>query len=166
MSTNSWYFAFGSNMDKQRIKNRLKDIPILDELIVEAPNYILTFDKIKNLEDKSGYANIRPKESSVIYGVGYLQPKEGFDILDKYEGYPYHYTREKVMTNAISKNNQDQKFEMIAYIGNEDNCSTTCRLKPTRDYLNHLLQRKSDQPEHYQSMLEKIQVCDSVESKL
>ena len=72
MSTNSWYFAFGSNMDKQRIKNRLKDIPILDELIVEAPNYILTFDKIKNLEDKSGYANIRPKESSVIYGVGYL----------------------------------------------------------------------------------------------
>ena len=81
------YFAYGSNMLTERIKDRAKDANPLGIAYVTARR--LTFHKIGTRKDGSTNGKcdicIDPDPKSIVYGVLFEIPKPQFDKLDTYE---------------------------------------------------------------------------------
>ena len=95
--------------------------------------YRLVFNKRSTRNPREGYANIVKDESSVVEGILYEIAEEDIERLDRYEGYPYHYYREKVRVRLPN----GDTVEATVYIARQE--MTAEGLKPTREYLNHLL---------------------------
>jgi gamma-glutamylcyclotransferase (GGCT)/AIG2-like uncharacterized protein YtfP len=51
--------------------------------------------------DLRGYATIRPKKGSEVFGVLYEIDKEGLDALDDFDGYPQVFERPEVFTKLV-----------------------------------------------------------------
>jgi gamma-glutamylcyclotransferase (GGCT)/AIG2-like uncharacterized protein YtfP len=88
-------------------------------------------DTIRNL--KEGYANIVRDENGIVEGVLYEITDSDLKVLDRYEGYPSHYERIKVVVGMDS----GEKVEAVTYIAKPDKVKDG--LKPSREYLSHLL---------------------------
>ena len=83
------YFAFGSNMDPDRIKLRLEKFPHLTKLIPQArrvrlPDYRFAFNKYST-DDHTGKANIEKDGKSEVWGVLFRINKEALEILKNIE---------------------------------------------------------------------------------
>ena len=70
--------------------------------------------------------------------------------LDKFEGAPVHYQKE-----IITVNTEDGPVNAIVYIANPNMIREN--LKPSQEYLNHLLGGKDLLTESYYSVLSKIE---------
>jgi len=75
MDDDVWYFAYGSNLDPYQKENRTG--PIREAKRARLPNYRFAFNKIKNIEEKTGYANVMPDDGQK-FGVLYS------DVLKKH----------------------------------------------------------------------------------
>ena len=81
------YFAYGSNINLEQMAHRCSDAQIVGPVTLE--NYELQFRG-------SGFATVAPKEGSVVHGLLWKLTPESEQALDRYEGYPRHYTKEQV----------------------------------------------------------------------
>lgn len=145
------YFAYGSNMNPQRMKDRR--IRFTSRIPASLPGYSLRFNKVASRNSQEGFANIVPAVNDVVEGVLYDIYDADLQKLDEYEGYPEHYDRQKltVLTAAGEE-------EAIAYIACPDKIREG--LKPTRKYLAHLLAAKDMLSEDYYL---RLLCCDTLD---
>ena len=95
------YFAYGSNLNKQQMKRRCPHAQHLGKAVLK--DWQLTFQK----SSTGFYCNIVPCEGAKTpIGLWYI-PDSELAILDRYEGYPTCYGREKVkayeMTGKVGR---------------------------------------------------------------
>ncbi len=81
------YFAYGSNINLEQMEHRCPDAQVVGPVTLE--NYELQFRG-------HGFATVAPKEGSVVHGLLWKLTPESERALDRYEGYPRHYTKEQV----------------------------------------------------------------------
>jgi len=95
----SWYFAFGSNLDRNGMHSRVGDWP--EDRPATLPDFRRTF---------SGAADIRPSAGSIVFGAIYLLNESQMQKLDRYEGAPRVYRR--INVTVVSEN---QTLSAVAY---------------------------------------------------
>lgn len=139
------YFAYGSNMDEERMKSRriafTKRVPAI------LYGYKLTFNKMTDVKG-FGYATIeKGKSKDFVEGILYTVNKLGIMTLDRFEGYPYHYNRIdiKVCSDGI-------ECHAITYIATPEVLGK--KLIPFPEYLDHLLAGKEFLSDEYFNFLE------------
>jgi len=81
------YFAYGSNIDLEQMARRCPAAQVVGPVTLE--NYELAFRG-------SGVATIVPKKGGVVHGLLWSITPLCEQALDRYEGYPRHYTKEAV----------------------------------------------------------------------
>jgi gamma-glutamylcyclotransferase (GGCT)/AIG2-like uncharacterized protein YtfP len=126
-----YYFAFGSNMNIQRMRDR--GVPFLARCSGLLPGYRLTFDKVATAPQGAGYATIQPDPASAVEGVLYQVLWMSIRLLDRYEGVPIHY--ERVVRNVRHPNGSP--VPALVYIAHPDRVQAG--LRPPMAYLRHLL---------------------------
>lgn len=89
MAEQVFYFAFGSNMLRQRLARRCPSARALRPAILE--NHAFTFSKIGR--DGSGKATVVEQDASLVYGVLYTLDAREIDVLDTFEGRGKGYDR-------------------------------------------------------------------------
>jgi gamma-glutamylcyclotransferase len=146
------YFAYGSNMDSERMSERTIRFSQRTHAILKG--YRLDFNKVASRNPQEGYANVVKFENGIVEGVLYEIPDSDLSKLDTHEGYPDHYDRIKV--NVTLDDWQD--VEAVAYIAQPNKVRDG--LKPSRDYLNHLFAAKDLLSESYRRKLEAWQPLD------
>jgi len=146
------YFAYGSNMDPNRMKERGINFSKREHAILEG--WKLEFNKVSFKNPKEGYANIVMNENSVVEGVLYEIPDSDLKTLDRYEGYPSHYGRIKIIVIM----NNGEKVEAVTYVAKPDKVKDG--LKPSREYLSHLLKGCDLLSEEYCNKLRRLERLD------
>lgn len=85
------YFAYGSNLNRERIKERCESAQALGY------GYLDGFELVFQANNRGRIvANIQEKEHGVVHGVVYHITESDRRKLDGYEGHPYVYKREEV----------------------------------------------------------------------
>ena len=78
-------------------------------------NVIRTTGTLQNYELQfrgSGFATVSPKKGSVVHGLLWKLTPKSEQALDRYEGYPRHYTKEQVSVRTTD----DAAVSVMAYI--------------------------------------------------
>jgi len=146
-----WYFAYGSNMNFDRMRER-----ILREPIAKAGwlvGYCLLFNKVASKKSGVGYANIKENKDENVYGVLYDVTQDEIAKLDGFEGVPRHYEKKEMEIKSGNGN-----VTAVVYIANKEQVKDG--LLPERAYLNHLLKGKEYLPMEYYKKLEKQLTID------
>jgi gamma-glutamylcyclotransferase len=146
------YFAYGSNMDSERMKAR--SVSFFQRTHAILKGYRLEFNKVASRNSQEGYANVVKFENGIVEGVLYEIPDSDLPKLDAHEGYPEHYDRIKVKVTL----NDGQEVEAVAYVAQPNKVRDG--LKPSMDYLNHLLAARDLLSESYRRKLEAWQPLD------
>ena len=153
------YLAYGSNINSERMRDR--EIGFLTREHAVLGGWRLKFNKVAFRNPKEGYANIVKDEEGIVEGVLYeiresdLSNRESdLSKLDGYEGHPKHYKRTKVKV----KLDNGREVEAITYIAQKDKIREG--LKPTREYLNHLLKGCDILSEEYCEKLKRWETLD------
>jgi len=120
------YFAYGSNISIERLKNRVEfaNKPVKEGLKYTLKNYSLVFNVGYGY---NSFANVIPMNNSYVEGILYDLDEDQFRILDKYEGF-YHRKYFKI----------DEETLGCIYIARSENIGNK-RIKPNIDYLNIIL---------------------------
>ncbi len=143
------YVAYGSNMNPARMKDR--GVMFYSRELLVLPGYSLKFHKIAHHGPNTGAANIVPDENCVVEGILYKITWAGIRNLDKHEGYPTEYDRVLLKVQGIEK-------EILTYIAHPHRTSEG--LKPSRDYLNHLLAAEDILSQDYHDYLRASKTAD------
>jgi gamma-glutamylcyclotransferase len=140
------YFAYGSNMSVTRMIKR--GVTPLSRTQGILNNYVLKFNKKSSKGDWS-FANIEESEGDAVEGIIFEIRESHLEKLDKFEGAPVHYRREKINVSSCGN-----KIECITYIAQKDYIVEG--LKPTDDYMKFLIEGSSLLSPDYQKMLTSI----------
>lgn len=146
------YFAYGSNMDAERMRKR--GVNFSQRIHAILKGYSLRFNKMTSRNLKEGYANIIPDKKGIVEGVLYNISDSDLSKLDEYEGYPNHYDRIKVKVQL----DDGEEVETVTYIAQSNKVREG--LKPSRAYLNYLLAAKDILSESYYRILESWETMD------
>ncbi|MER3429409.1 MAG: gamma-glutamylcyclotransferase, partial [Pyrinomonas sp.] len=153
MSRYVWYFAYGSNMDSTRMKDRI------DGWEARVPGVLrgwkLVFNKVASKNPQEGFANIVPAEGDVVEGCLYLVSAEALDTLDVCEAAPDHYERREV---AVERRDTGEVVTATAYVAQPDKVKEG--LQPARRYLDHLLAGGDCLSEEYVRRLRATETLD------
>jgi gamma-glutamylcyclotransferase len=130
------YFAYGSNMNEAHLSARLARFgeTLLDRRPGILHGYRLTFNKVSSQHDHIGFANIEPADGSDVEGTLNAMHPHALDALDSIELVPHHYRRASVLVRDAATGRLTPAF---TYVANPE--MVRPNLKPTRDYLAHLL---------------------------
>ena len=101
------YFAYGSNIDLEQMARRCPAAQVVGPITLE--NYELAFRG-------SGFATIVPKKGSVVHGLLWSITPFCEQALDRYEGYPRHYTKEPVTVRGAD----GREASVMAYVMAEE----------------------------------------------
>ena len=145
------HFAYGSNLSTARLEKRIG--PVRQRGIAKLEGHEIRFDK--KSDDLSGKTNIRASEGSVVWGVLYeLTPAQ----LEKLAKIEKGYAEQEVSVHVGDTHSRARTF--VAK-------KSTPGLRPTRDYLNHLIvgAREHQLPAEYIRMLESVEVADDASKK-
>ena len=140
------YFAYGSNMDEARMKER--QCLFSDAQAASLLDWKLVFDKQSQKMPEVGFGNVEPDKGSLVEGILYTLNDTMITVLDKYEGHPKHYTRQRIKVTCKGK-----EVEADIYIANKNWVKEG--LKPSKDYLDHFLAGKEFLSESYYENLKK-----------
>lgn len=140
-----YYFAYGSNMNFERLKNRDCSASRLGRAFLNG--YELIFNKIAHNKPGISYANIQENENLIVEGV--LYTLDSLDLLDKFEGYPKQYFRKEIEIDFENK-----KINAWTYIAVKDRICNNCL--PEREYMKHILQGEPFLSKSYFKMLTNI----------
>ena len=119
------YFAYGSNLDLEQMAQRCPDAETVGPVRLE--NYELRFRG-------NGFATVTPKKGSVVYGLVWKITPNCEQSLDRYEGYPRHYTKETVTV----KDAAGTEIPVMVYIMAEPYCRQPALPSP---YYYRVIQR-------------------------
>lgn len=103
------YFAYGSNINLEQMEHRCPDALLVGPVTLE--NYELQFRG-------HGFATVAPRESSVVHGLLWKLTPSCEQSLDRYEGYPRHYTKETMTV----KDAAGTELPVMVYIMAEPYC--------------------------------------------
>ena len=133
------YFAYGSNMNPQRVAAR--KLPTLgDPKSAVLHNYKLLFNKISRYRVGAASANIVPSFGSSVYGVVYqLRDERAIRSMDPFENSPEDYAREPVFVHLSSDDFNSESMTIAAWTYIAKPHAMDDRLRPTREYVEHLL---------------------------
>ncbi|MDP3445487.1 MAG: gamma-glutamylcyclotransferase family protein [Ignavibacteria bacterium] len=145
------YFAYGSNMDKDRMKER--KINFTSRQFAKLVGYKLVFNK-KAKDGEFAYANIIASESDFVEGALYEFPESQIILLDQKEGYPFHYDK----TTVKLTDNSGNQIEAITYVAQAKKIRHG--LLPQKKYLNHLLAGQDILSKEYFDQLTQTKTCD------
>jgi len=149
-----YYFAYGSNMDKQRMQVE-RNIAFSRRCSAHLYGYHLEFNKVANDNPQEGKANIVPDDGGLVEGALYDIDATSLPTLDKCEGYHEHYLKIPVKVRLPS---DGKEVCAITYIANPDKIGD--ELKPRRCYLDHLLAGRDILSEGYLEWLEGTETLD------
>jgi gamma-glutamylcyclotransferase (GGCT)/AIG2-like uncharacterized protein YtfP len=130
------YFAYGSNCDPTVMTK--KGVAYASSQPATLSDYRLLFNKKamrESLPPGIGYANINQTPHGIVEGVLYDIHDEHLGRLDKSERYPHHYTRIEVVVRT-----RGGPVACTSYQARPDKLADG--LRPSRDYLNHILAAK------------------------
>lgn len=142
----NWYFAYGSNMNAARLfEERLKPQGVArgERIAGRLDGWRLAFNKRARLPPGAGAGNIVPAAGESVHGTLNLLPPRGFEILDRHEGVAGgHYERRIVPVVRADTGATIEAVTYVALLVGEE-------LRPTRDYLGHLLAGRDLLPADY-----------------
>lgn len=147
------YFAYGSNMDEMRMMKE-RGVPFAARFPAKLSGYALIFSKTSDNNPKEGFANIAAEEGGYVEGIAYEITEKGFNILDGFEKFPEHYR--KINVSVILESGES--VEATAYIANENR--TASGLKPSKDYLNYLMNASDCLSDFYLKRLQSVETLD------
>ena len=145
------YFAYGSNMDGRRMKRRMQkiDLPFSEREHAGLRGYGLKFNKVTTNNPREGKANIEPNSNGAVEGVLY-------DVLDlsKFDEFEPGYYRDYLTVEL----DDGTKVSAATYVADPDKVREG--LKPTKEYMSHLLAARSILSESYVKKLESFETLD------
>lgn len=154
LSQKRYYYAFGSNMNDTRMTKR--GVNFTRKVRGTLDGFRLSFNKKSGMTG-IGYANIEPGNGEVE-GVLYEITEAGLRNLDKYEGVNAgHYRRDTVKVRTPD----GELVEAAVYVAEAG--MTQEGLKPTREYLDHLLAGKEELSPEYYAQLAKVKAAPNPE---
>jgi cation transport regulator ChaC len=131
VSAAHYYFAYGSNMNMARVAARGLDTVSAVGAIL--PGVRLAFNKSSPAHAGEGHANICFDRDASVEGVLYrLATVTEIDKMDRYETTPFSYSRDLVTVRC-----GDAICWAWTYFANPAVIAEG--LRPSREYLNHLL---------------------------
>ena len=145
-----FYFAYGSNMNSQRVKRRGLDFTSVFAGTLKG--YYLSFNKRSVVHLGAASANIMKQSqdshrNDFVEGVLYhLADECQIELMDPYEGYPLRYDR--IMVDVQT---QEGVKSVWTYTANKAYLQEG--LKPNTWYLEHLLAGKSYLSDEYYQRL-------------
>jgi len=153
----NWYFAYGSNMNRARLVDdrlTLKGVALGRRIGGRLDGWRLAFDKIARAPKGAGAGNIVLAPGEAVHGTLNEMPEAGFDVLDVWEGVAAgHYERRTV---RVVRADTGETIEAITYVA----LKVGEGLKPTRDYLGHLLAGRDLLPTAYWEKLRATPTLD------
>lgn len=157
-STTSWYFAYGSNLNVDRLyEKRLKPRGCWmgRRLAARLDNWELAFNIPSPAWAGAGVGNMAQRDSATVWGTVNEMDDSGLETLDIYEQVKegmYKRISVSVFCPAL-----DATVEAVAYVGV---CKLDDSLVPSRDYLFHFLAGRDVLPAEYVKKLEALKVLD------
>jgi len=146
-----YYFAYGSNMNPQRMRER--GVTFCSREPARLPGQRLAFNKRGlTLPRGAGYANVVPDRHGVVEGALYRMDRSQLAALDECEGWPRHYRREEMEVERAD----GSRVTAIVYVAQPG--WTRPGLRPTREYLDHLLAGRDVLSPAYQRWLAAVPV--------
>lgn len=152
-----WYFAYGSNMNPARLADqRLKEraVQMGPRIGGRLDGWRLAFNKVARVPDGAAAANIVEAPGEVVHGTLNQMPEAGLAVLDLWEGVAGgHYARRTV---PVARADTGETVEAVTYIA----LKVGEGLRPTREYLGHLLAGKDLLPAAYWEKLKETPTLD------
>ena len=153
----NWYFAYGSNMNPARlIDDRLKPegVAVIQRIGGRLDGWRLAFNKVARSPKGSGAGNIVVAPGETVHGTLNTIPRAGFDVLDVWEGVAGgHYERRTV---PVVRADTGETIMALTYVA----LRVSEGLRPTRDYLGHLLAGSDLLPADYWERLRATPTLD------
>jgi hypothetical protein len=141
-----WYFAYGSNMNVARlVGDRLepRGVTVRERVCGRLDGWRLTFNKTVRKPLGSGAGNIVVAPGQSVFGTLNAMAPAGLTVLDEWEGVAGgHYAR---MNAAVVRTDDGTTVEAVTYVA----LKTGDGLRPTREYLGHLLAGRDLLPADY-----------------
>jgi len=148
MSSAGYYFAYGSNMNPERV--RVRGMAIRSYMAGTLNDYRLAFNKRSTIVPGAASANVMASPGSVVEGVIYqLEDHTTIETMDPFEGYPVRYGR-----HIVPIITREGVLESWVYTARADHIQEG--LRPARWYLDHLLAGKDMLSEAYFKSLESV----------
>lgn len=141
-----YYFAFGSNMNIERLETarlRPEGLRVHEVVGGRLDDYRVCFDKTASSLILGGVTNIQPSPGECVYGTLNQVNQAALDILDRYEAVADNlYQRIKVRCQR----SDGQWVDAVAYQAQPPFDSDA---RPCREYLGHLLAGQAYLPAEY-----------------
>ena len=102
----NYYLAYGSNLNMEQMEWRCPGAVVIGETFVEG--YEMTF---RSHSARGGVANIEPKKGSKVRALVWEITPEDEKALDRYEGFPWLYTKESMKVKV-----EGQELQTMVYI--------------------------------------------------
>lgn len=153
-----WYFAYGSNMDEEQMRARVEGWS--ERVAARLAGWKLAFNKVAVSTPGAGYANIEPCGEAVVEGVLYALTERELRLLDRCEGVPNHYERRPVQ---VERRDTGEVVDAVTYVAKSD--KVQAGLKPSADYLAHLLAGADCLSPGYLQRLQSTETLDREETK-
>jgi cation transport regulator ChaC len=148
------YFAYGSNMDEQRVKaaNRCPDARFIFNALL--PGHRLVFTRGNDAGTCA--ADAVPDPDASVWGVVYDITESDRRQLDAREAVASHRYRPKEIL-VHPHGDLEQRVMVLTYAARDPG---DLRQPPSREYLDHLLRgaRRRNLPAEYIAQLERIEV--------
>lgn len=152
-----WYFAYGSNMNPERLADhRLGEraVKIGPRLGGRLDGWRLIFNKIARSPEGAAAGNIVEAPGEVVHGTLNEMPEAGLGVLDVWEGVAGgHYQRRTV---PVVRADTGETVEATVYVA----LKVGEGLRPTREYLAHLLAGRDLLPADYWERLNATPTLD------
>lgn len=158
-----YYFAYGSNMDKDDLDRWCKEhgygsIKFTDVIPSKLLGYRLVFNYFSSSR-RAGAANIMESKGSVVYGLLIELDENNKEIIREKEGYRYHYYNEiKVNIETLDGNTFSDVFTYKVFKEKESDSFQP----PKKEYLE-LIKRAAEKynfPDEYRKFLKDIKTKD------
>lgn len=151
MTAKEMYFAFGSNMNPDRMRERRAFFT--ERVGAKLSDYEMSFTFRR--PDGGGSCNIKPEKDSVVHGALYTLESGGLDRLDVFEMVSEGCYRRQCV---IVETSDGEKIEATTYVVTDEFYQEG--LVPPREYLEHCLAGKDVLPAEYYDFLESFKdVC-------
>ncbi len=139
----NYYFAYGSNMDADQMRERCPDSELVG--VATLKNYTLGFT-IYSPTRECGCADIVASEGGNVYGLLYSVSDADLEALDRFEGHPVHYRRITVTVETSDGPVTAESYEVV---------DKKSDLPPSEHYLDLLVGAATRHgfPDEYQAML-------------